>query len=615
MKQVLLISLALLVTMRVVGQMQNVDSLVNVLETKKLSANEKFSIYNDICHYYTNNDTQKAMLYAQEALSFAEKEKNNKWILGFYTYIGDIHQHEGDYDEAFECYNKALGYAMEGKEDASTAYVYGSIAILYNSQGKTVTALDYFLKALSLYEKGETVKHKSQQIVMLTNIGTLHLGLENLDLAIQFFEKAEKLAKELDYSEGIMQIYYNFGRIYLQKKEYVKALNYALKSLELSHSFNNKRYECGNLGLLALINKTGFKDLVKAEGYANEYLAVAKQMNFPQLLKGAWHTLATVYFEQKRYTESEAADLTALKIDSISPDLAFYINYNLGMANMYLGNKEKATYYLEKSMDINKELTNKTSQNMFLDLETKYETEKKEARIASLEKERRLYSWLGVAGGLLLVSLGLALWQTVRNARKERQLVAAEAVQDGELNERARLAEDLHDRLGGSLSAVKIGLANAESLQNVNDKLDECIKEVREITHNLMPRSLRLSGLKGALEDFAAQFPNVRFHFFGEEKRFRERMEFALYCCANELVTNSIRHSGAENINVQLVQSEKYISLTVQDDGCGFDEKTVENGIGLKNIRDRIASYNGKLDISSSPGVGTETVVELRVES
>jgi signal transduction histidine kinase len=248
-------------------------------------------------------------------------------------------------------------------------------------------------------------------------------------------------------------------------------------------------------------------------------------------------------------------------------------------------------------------------------MEVKYETEKKETRIATLEKERRMYVWLGIAGISLLIAVIVALLLAVRSARKERQLAATKAVQDGEMIERERIAKDLHDRLGGSLAAMKIELQSAEKLQNVGDKLDECIKDVREITHNLLPRSLRQFGMKGALEDFTAQFPNVHFHFFGEEKRIKERLEFIIYCCANELVTNATRYSGAENINVQLVQGEKHVSLTVQDDGCGFDEKNITPGIGLKNIRDRVASCNGKLDIASSPDKGTETIIELRVES
>ena len=151
-----------------------------------------------------------------------------------------------------------------------------------------------------------------------------------------------------------------------------------------------------------------------------------------------------------------------------------------------------------------------------------------------------------------------------------------------------------------------------ESLQNINIKLDSCIDEIRRVAHNLMPTSLQ-HGMKVALEDFAIQFPNVRFHFFGKEKRIEERTEFIVYCCANELITNSVRHSSATNIDVQLIQDEKHVSLTVQDDGCGFDENSVVKGLGLKSIRDRVASCNGKIDIASFPGKGTETTVELKI--
>jgi signal transduction histidine kinase len=128
-----------------------------------------------------------------------------------------------------------------------------------------------------------------------------------------------------------------------------------------------------------------------------------------------------------------------------------------------------------------------------------------------------------------------------------------------------------------------------------------------------MPSSLRLFGVKGALEDFCTHFHNVHFHFFGENMRMNQNLEYTVYCCARELVNNSQKHSGAENIHLQLVQSKKHVSLTVQDNGCGFDEKTVAKGDGLQNIRNRVASCKGKLDIVSSPGKGTETVIEIKL--
>ena len=81
-----------------------------------------------------------------------------------------------------------------------------------------------------------------------------------------------------------------------------------------------------------------------------------------------------------------------------------------------------------------------------------------------------------------------------------------------------------------------------------------------------------------------------------------------------KLVNNSLKHSEAKNINVQLVLGEDYVALTVEDDGCGFDEKSVTEGIGLKNIRDRIASCSGRMNIVSLLGKGTETIIEIKTK-
>ena len=250
----------------------------------------------------------------------------------------------------------------------------------------------------------------------------------------------------------------------------------------------------------------------------------------------------------------------------------------------------------------------KSLHNSLADMEVKYETEKKQLRISSLEKERRLYAWIAVAVVLFILSLGIALWLKIRNSQKEKQLVASNAVREGEMSERERIAGELHDRLLGSLSAVKSEINNTDT----GNKLNDCIEEIRRISRNLMPLPL-CNGVKTALEDFTDQFPNAQFYFFGQEKRIGKRLEFVVYCCANELVTNSIRHSGAKNIHVQLIQRKSHIALTVQDDGCGFDEKATSKGVGLKSIRDRVASCNGKMTVFSSPDKGTETVIEINI--
>ena len=617
MKKLLIIVLLSLGAVGITGQIQNVDSLVNILNNNNISLEEKFILYYEIFYEYRFIDKDKAKFYSQEGLRIAEKEKNKSWIACFQSCLGDIYRIEGNYDEALNRYEVALKYATEIKSEDRIVYIYTALGFYYHSQGNRLTALDYLFKALAIYEKEETIFNKTQQKITLTNIGATYFELYNYDFAIQYFEKAEKIAKELGENREFISIYHFLSRIYYEtKKEYQKALDYALLSLEYARDINDKSNECANLDVLVSIYMKGYNDLEKAEECAKEYMSIARQFDSPYMIRGAHYKLGIVYLTQKRYEESEVEFLNAWEIDSIRADITSYINFNLGQANMFLGKIEKANYYFQKSIEIFIESTNKEFQYQIVDLQTKYEAEKKEMRIASLEKERQLYLWISISGIILTASLVIVLFLMKRYAQKKRRFIASESLQEGEIGERTRIAKDLHDRLGGSLSAVKIGLKNSDSLQVINDKIDTCMKELREIVNNVMPVSLQKYGLKGALENFCIEFSNnLSFHFFGEANRINTNQEYTLYCCARELVNNALKHSGATNIHLQLVQSKRHVYLTVQDDGCGFDEKTVIKGYGLENIRNRVTTCQGKLDITSAPGKGTETVIELKIQS
>ena len=611
MKQFLLFGLLLLVTARVAGQTQNVDSLENVLKTQKLTADEMLDIYYKIGGQYVYNNQEKFKEYTDKGIELANKEKNKKMIVKFNMSLGIYYNQKASYDSSLVYYNKALKLAEEIKDKAKEADICGNIAGAYCNKGELETGISYYHKAISI---SESIGIDDNLAFWYANMGARYRQLGEFELAINYLKKAESLGVKNNVTNALVKVYSSLGNLYVDQEEWDKAMEYGLKSLKISQEVNNKLGEA--YAYQVLINVSLCKNQYdEAEKYATNCLSVAKEVNYKRGMAVAWHALSNVYLNQHRYKEAEQASFNALEADSTNLYIKSGIMGNISQVNIILGNKEKALEYFQKYVDMKDEFNNNSIRENLMEQQVKYETEKKELRISLLEKERQLYVWLGIAGGLLLISMGIVLLQNSRNARKERQLIAAKAVQDGEMGERARIAEDLHDRLGGSLSAVKIELKNAEDLQKVSDKLDECIKEIREITHNLMPQSLRSSGMKTALEDFAVQFPNVHFHFFGEEKRIRERLEFIVYCCASELITNSIRYSGAKDINIQLIQSEKSVSLIVQDDGCGYDEKKTVKGIGLKNIRDRVASCNGKLDIITSPGKGTETVIELKIEN
>jgi len=459
----------------------------------------------------------------------------------------------------------------------------------------------------------------TNSVSVLANLSEINRRLGNTEIALNYLREAEvkcellKIESEHAYNWRMPQVYNEYASNYLNRGDYDEALRYALKadSVNAVHGTIN---HCHTNSLLATIYLKK-NDYDRALQYAKESYKYADILKDVTLYAIAGKILSDVYLAQKRYKESESEALKVWLADSTNIDESRAIAKNIALANIYMGNTDKAAYFLNKFSDLNMQFSEKSFHTTVSDLAIMYEIDKKEVRIASLEKERQLYVWLGIAGVLLALALVITLLLYIRNVRKERRLIASEATQEGEIGERVRIAEDLHDRLGGSLTAVKIGLQNAESLHNINDKLDECMKELREITNNIIPRSLRLYGMKGALEDFSAQFASLQFHFFGEDNRIKHNLEYTMYCCAKELVHNALKHSGATNIHLQLVQSRKHVSLTVQDDGNGFDEKTAGKGDGLQNIRHRVASCRGKMDMVTSPGRGTETVIELKIET
>ncbi len=606
MKHILILCFLILQILNLSGQSQNTDSLENVLSTQELSEKEQVNIYKRLSNAYRESNIDKFTFYTKKILEHSLKNNDLKNVGLSYYLIGDGYHTKGSFDSASIYYGKALDILLEINEEFLLTGLYINLGALASDSGNLTDALAYYLKGLSIAERTDDVQ---QQIRLLGNIGVLYQRMDNMTHALEFFEKNKILAEEADLPNEKCSSYFYLGSVYRNLGRLDEALEYVSKSLELSRSTGYKTFEVMSLITIAQIYYSNqFKEYDKAEKYATESLDQAIEYGDVQLLINSYGTLSDIYRIQKRYEECNFAASKAWEFDTTNFLIGKDLVTNIAYANIYLDNKDKAARFLTKLNFLSREINDRNIESAIVDMEVKYETEKKEMRIASLEKERLFYVWITIAGVMLLASFGVALWFKMRSSRKERQLIASNAVQEGEMSERERIATELHDRLLGSLSALKSETDHTAA----SEKLNRCIEEVRRISRNLMPLPLRF-GIKTALEDFTAQFANVRFHFFGQEKHIEKRIEFIVYCCASELVTNSIRHSGAKNINVQLVQSDNHFALTVQDDGCGFEEKTITQGIGLKSIQDRVASCNGKIEIFSSLGKGTETIIEINI--
>ena len=187
------------------------------------------------------------------------------------------------------------------------------------------------------------------------------------------------------------------------------------------------------------------------------------------------------------------------------------------------------------------------------------------------------------------------------------------------------LFRSLHDGLGGKLTVMKLNLeelkhgaqldtAAMKQFDKAMFTLDESVMEMRRVSHNLMPDTLSRKGLIPAVDDLCRSMSSkIVFIHFGSESRLDPKLEVLIYRCIHELVNNALKYADAKQIMVQIIQDENSVSFTVQDDGCGFDPTTVSVGSGLQNIRTRVASYSGNIQLDSKVGEGTEVNVDLKI--
>ena len=629
-----------------------IDSLEQILATNQPEGLELRTIYGRLMTAYLHINNEKSMEYARKriALSIPLNLWNN--LIGSYHILGDNYCGISQYDSAMFYYDKALE-AVERLKDFPEKYteiniddgyskIYGAIGNLCNVQGKYLEAIDYYTKAMKIFEKHDW---KESQAVAYYNIGEMYRSMENYPQAEINYLKMDSLAYITADSLFIAGSKWSLGYLYLHTKNFADALRNA--AIAYDYYFSHTEEGPGKvetLNLLSEIYLEGYGDDLQAETYIRQALELLNQTDMPRDKAISLRVLSSVYLKRRQWRQAEQSALDALATDDSEPSNTLLLYEILAKSYTHQENATKAIEYFDKHNTLQSTWSTKNYQSAIREMEVKYETGKKETQIAALETEnrllaaeRRLLTGLGIAvtfGLFLFVAVlifrqkNLAIQkklaeESVKRLEEQRQLELAEAALEGELTERRRIARDLHDGLGGMLAAVKINMQNVKPDTNGDtsnydrafDLLDGSMKELRRLAHHLMPDALVHYGLKTSLEVFCQSLPNVRFHYFGEDIRIDSKLETLLYRSAYELIYNAVKHAEATQTNVQLVQEPDRISLTVQDNGKGFDVSQETNGMGLNNIRKRVAVFNGEFNVSSEPGNGTEISVELRIEN
>lgn len=615
---------------------QSPDSLEQLLENKNLPVSERAKVYDDLSWAYMHGDMRKAVAYSKKGLELVLRTSDENMQATFYRNMGVAYYMGSVYDSAATHLGNALAIATRIGADRLEAVIYAAYGNLYRVQGLYKESLECNLKAAGYFERENNLKEVGK---LYANIGGLYQVMINYEQALLYFEKARELAEQTGDKEGLASVYTSLSDIYLYKdKAKSQSLHYAEEALRLFRESGNTHSENVALQTVAKVHYY-HDDYADALPIAEEALRQANELGFPSLIAHSLIILSNIHFYQGYYDQCVEHAMKVLDNDSTDTNILRNVYANLVRAHAYLGHADLTSHYLDRYREVLDRYSNEDYQKALSAMEVRYETEQKKLKIHALEKQRQLYSWLGIAAAVILLS-GLAFavmrYRLAVNQRKlaeeeairlqqEKQLVAAKAALDSEAAERSRLAKDLHDGLGSMLSVVKLNLPQMKSgtvvgaidvprFQKALGMLDDSIHELRRVAHHMMPESLMRYGLKASLADFCNAIPGVDFHYFGNEGRLPEQLEILVYRCIHELVNNALKHAEATHINVQLVQESDRISFTVQDDGVGFDQHAASDGMGLRNIRQRVAAFQGEMGIYSSEH-GTEIHVELELKT
>lgn len=660
------------------AQTINVDSLRSSFESMP-PGKPKRDVAISLTNIYLDKiNQQEAMKYAKESIQAAESLPPASKVKP-YCILCSVYWAMNDYTSALQAAEKALEYANQDSNSDAIEMANNSIGNTYYRMGNYYDAERYFLVSL---ENAQKTNNKSSIGSLYNNLANVNLAKGNLDKSVSYSIEALKLKEALNDEKGIAMVCNNIANAYRKLQQPEKALQYQLKSLAIKEKLNDTKgiaFSLGNIGnvyhdlgdtqkaiscyLKALKYQAQLKDdllignTYNSLGYVSyERGDYKKAMEYYQLslhhrsktgnksaLSGLYNNMAKVYVATDELDKAEGLFNKALMIAKANGEKEDIADANIGLADVSRQRKdfEKSLNYMMDAEKAKDSIYNVTSSKAIAEMQTKYETEKKEASIRLLQKENELkdirykktvFMFVALFVAIAAVSIIIYTYSYFKRHKKVEQLRAEaeykriNAIVNAQEEERKRISAELHDGLGQVLSAVKLNVSmlkddlgqNASTLSQYNTAmllLDQSCNEVRNMSHSMMPAILVKMGLREALRELASAINNtgVLKVMVDDNELDDEPAEFIkihLYRIVQELLNNIIKYACATEVQIQFSKDSHGLGLMIEDNGKGFDTTVLNNsnGLGWHSIQSRIALLKGQIEVDSKPSTAGTVV-------
>jgi len=611
--------------------------------------------------FLKKNQYDSAGFYLEKARKQAKLLGNDTILATAELNLGWVKHQNGLSDSALILYKNSLKIYQSNGDSSGMATAYTFLAYHYNYSGDFDKALNNALKATYIYSKKYEPKRYIKSLIQL---GNSYENLKDNDTAIACFKKAYQLSLDHYFPKeatsaliNIAVIHYNWGKVLEEKNDSAKAReefnltkDYFLKAIDFNDSINNKN----QLALVYANISTIYRHLnedQKAIESAKKSIELANEINNPGVQLRALNNLGICYKKLKDYSRAESCYLESMALAEKLHYMEELLSLTNNLSNIYEinGDYKESLKYARLAATYQDSLFSEKKQKLiekhkadFEILHLKDLNKIKELEKKKIRNERNLIFGIGVTIVFLLVVFIFFFRMRVRKNRiiaeqkiqkleDEKRLMAAQSVLVGQEKERERIARELHDGIGVLLSTASIHFSSVEEqadeetskmLKKANKLLKSASKEVRQISHNMMPGVLSKFGLREAIEDLfedveEAGDVDIDLQIKCQKERLSENTEIMIYRVIQEMLNNTLKHANASAISLFVERTDEQIIIEYADNGDGFDVGKLprDKSLGLSGIRSRIDYLGGYIELTSKQDKGTRYSITIPIRS
>lgn len=613
---------------------RTLDSLSQFVLTHDNDSINRNLIFKVANKYYYLNKLNKYLKLTNKTLQLSIKKNDTAHIAKSLCYIGNYYDDKSQLDSAFSYYNKSEKLYKSINDTIMTGMVSILKAGILFDTGNFAECETETIKALRILSKTKSTNlvYNCYNLLGITlkELSNHKKSLDYFDLALKQLDQLEKenYPKEKIVKSRIAS-YNNIGRVYQKMKNYPEAINYYNKGLQIKN--------------------------IKQD-FPKSYALLLNNLGYSKMKAGNYEGVERLYLESLRIRDSLGIELSvgASKIDLgeyylLKKDTAkgfFYLrdgysssqklkssSHTMDALKLLMENDSKnKTYYTRKYLKINDSVQEieRITRNKFARIA--YETDQIEEKNVILSKKNTII----IIGSGVIVFLLVGLFIIYRLKSRNKELLFRKEQQDANEKiyqlmlhqqaeteqarneERNRISMELHDGIVNSIFTTRFNLMQLESgavgkKQQLVEELEKAENEIRRLSHDLKQNLLFedktvpeiLANLIEAQQnEFNTKF-NLSVDKYIDWSLISSDAKIHVYRIIQEALQNSNKYSKAARCCVFLLKTGDKTTIRIWDNGIGFNPKKVKQGIGLKNIKERVKSLNGELKITSSPEKGT----------